>query len=169
MKPYKIDKTGEALLEIISKDARSSYSDLAKQLNISEEEVKKNIKKFEKDKIILRYKTHINWERIKREHEVRALIEVKLTPERGRGFDSVAELIYRFPEVSSVYLLSGGYDLLVQIEGPSLKEVALFVSEKLATIKNVQSTVTHFLLKKYKEDGDILADQPDSKRLPISP
>ncbi len=168
MKPYQTDEIGEAILEILSNDAKSSHEDIAKQLDITENKVKKYIKKFEKDKIILRYRTHINWERIK-DHEVRALIEVKITPERGRGFDSIAELIYRFPEVSSVYLLSGGYDLLVQVEGPSLKEVALFVSEKLATIKNVQSTQTHFLLKKYKEGGDILIDQSESRRLPISP
>mgnify|MGYP000896887860 CR=1 FL=1 len=86
----------------------------------------------------------------------------------GVGFDAVAESIYRYPEWSSVFLLSGSYDLLVQVEGPTLQQVSLFVSEKLATIKNVQSTVTHFLLKKYKEDGDVLVDQPESKRLPMS-
>jgi DNA-binding Lrp family transcriptional regulator len=102
-------------------------------------------------------------------HEVRALIEVKVIPERKVGFDSVAETIYRFPEVESVILLSGGYDLLVQVEGDSLREVAQFVSEKLATIKGVQSTVSHFLLKKYKEDGVILVDQAETKRLPVSP
>lgn len=166
-KPYKIDKIGEEILEILCSDAKTSESDIAKQLNIKTEDVKKYIKKLEKDKIILSYKTHINWERVKH-HEVRALIEVKVTPERGVGFDAIAESIYRYPEVSSVYLISGDYDLLVQIEGPSLHEVALFVSEKLATIKNVQSTATHFMLKKYKEDGDILVDQPDSKRLPVS-
>jgi DNA-binding Lrp family transcriptional regulator len=167
MKPYKIDKTGEDVLEILSKDSKISISDIAKQLKLSEDKVLKYIKKFELDRIILGYKTHINWERIK-EHEVRALIEVKVTPERGVGFDSIAENIYRFPEVTSVYLLSGSYDLIVQVEGPSLKEVSLFVSEKLATIKNVQSTVTHFLLKKYKEDGDILVEQHESKRVPVS-
>ena len=103
-----------------------------------------------------------------RNNQVRALIEVKVIPERGVGFDAVAESIYRYPEVSSVFLLSGSYDLLVQVEGPTLQQVSLFVSEKLATIKNVQSTVTHFLLKKYKEDGDVLVDQPESKRLPMS-
>lgn len=168
MKPYKTDETGEALLEILSHDAKISITDVAKQLNISEDTVEKYIAKFEKDRIILNYKTLVNWERIK-QHEVRALIEVKVTPERGVGFDAIAENIYRFPEVTSVYLLSGSYDLLVHVEGPNLKEVSLFVSEKLATIKNVQSTVTHFLLKKYKEDGEILVDQPESKRLPISP
>ncbi len=167
MRPYKTDETGLSILEILSKDAKATPGDIAKQLNIKEAQAAKYIKQFEKDKIILRYKTHINWERVKN-HEVRALIEVKMTPERGVGFDSVAEHIYRFPEVSSVYLLSGSYDLLVQVEGPSLQQVSYFVSEKLATIKNVQSTVTHFLLKKYKEDGDILVDQPDSKRLPVS-
>ena len=168
MKPYKTDKISEDILEILSKNAKISHDEIAKQLNISVDKVNKTISKLEKDKIVLRYRTHINWERIK-EHEVRALIEVKVIPERGLGFDAIAESIYRFPEVTSLYLISGGYDLLVQVEGPNLKEVALFVSEKLATLKNVQSTATHFLLKKYKEDGDILVEQPDSKRLPISP
>lgn len=167
MKPYKTDQTGEDILDLMARDAKAAPEDIARQLGVSADMVKRYVRKFEKDRIILRYKTQINWERL-REHEVRALIEVKVTPERGVGFDSLAEAIYRFPEVSSVYLLSGSYDLLVHVEGPSLKEVALFVSEKLATIKNVQSTVTHFLLKKYKEDGDILVDQADSKRLPLS-
>jgi DNA-binding Lrp family transcriptional regulator len=168
MKPYKTDATGEELLAILAGDSKLSAADIARQLGITEDAAKKYISRFEKDRIILKYKTFINWERI-REHEVRALIEVKVTPERGVGFDAIAENIYRFPEVSSVYLLSGSYDLLVQVEGPSLKELSLFVSEKLATIKNVQSTVTHFLLKKYKEDGEILVEQPESKRLPVSP
>lgn len=168
MKPYKTDKTGEDILEILTSDGNTKHEDIAKQLNISVDTVSKYIKKFEKDKIILRYRAHINWERI-RQHEVRALIEVKVIPERGVGFDAIAESIYRFPEVTALYLISGGYDLLVQVEGPNLKEVAFFVSEKLATLKNVQSTATHFLLKKYKEDGDILVEQPDSKRLLISP
>lgn len=166
-KPYKTDETGNAILEILATDAKAAPSDIALQLNIPEAKVKKYIAQFEKERIILRYKTHINWERV-RNNEVHALIEVKVTPERGIGFDAVAEAIYRFPEVSSVYLLSGSYDLLVQVEGPTLQQVSLFVSQKLATIKNVQSTVTHFLLKKYKEDGDILVDQPESKRLPLS-
>jgi DNA-binding Lrp family transcriptional regulator len=167
MKAYKTDETGLAVLDVLSRNAKATAGEIAKQLKAKENQVAKYIKQFEKDRIILHYKAHINWERI-RNHEVRALIEVKVTPERGVGFDAVAESIYRFPEVSSVYLLSGSYDLLVQVEGPSLQQVSLFVAEKLATIKNVQSTVTHFLLKKYKEDGDVLVDQPDSKRLPLS-
>ena len=167
MKPYKIDQTGADLLEILSADSKISTEDIARQHNISVDRVKKYISRLEKDRIILKYKTLINWERIKND-EVRALIEVKVTPERGVGFDSIAESIYRFPEVSSVYLLSGSYDLLVQVEGPNLREVSFFVSEKLATIKNVQSTVTHFLLKKYKEDGEPMVEFQEPKRLPIT-
>lgn len=167
MKPYKIDQTGEKILDIICKDAKTDYDDIAKQVDISVDSVKNYIKKFESDRIILGYHTDINWQRI-RLHEVKALIEVKVIPERKVGFDLVAEAIYRFPEVTSVYLLSGGYDLLVQVEGENLREVALFVSEKLATIHGVQSTVSHFLLKKYKEDGVILVDQSESKRIPVS-
>ncbi|HNW29170.1 MAG TPA: Lrp/AsnC family transcriptional regulator [Spirochaetota bacterium] len=167
MKPYKIDEVGDQILEILYHDAKADPADIAKQVNLPEESVKKYIRKFESDRIILGYHTDINWQRI-RLHEVKALIEVKVIPERKVGFDSVAEAIYRYPEVTSVYLLSGGYDLLVQVEGDSLREVALFVSEKLATIHGVQSTVSHFLLKKYKEDGVILVDQSDSKRLPVT-
>lgn len=167
MRAYKTDETGEAILEILTANAKATAEDIARQLNVAESKVSKYIKQFEKDRIILRYKTHVNWMRV-RNNQVRALIEVKVIPERGVGFDAVAESIYRYPEVSSVFLLSGSYDLLVQVEGPTLQQVSLFVSEKLATIKNVQSTVTHFLLKKYKEDGDVLVDQPESKRLPMS-
>ena len=167
MKPYKIDQTGEKILDIIYKDAKADHDDIAKQVGIPVDSVKKYIKKFEADRIILGYHSNINWQRI-RLHEVKALIEVKVIPERKVGFDSVAEAIYRFPEVTSVYLLSGGYDLLVQVEGENLREVAQFVSEKLATINGVQSTVSHFLLKKYKEDGVVLIDQSESKRLPVS-
>lgn len=168
MKEYKVDEIGEGILEILSKDAKSSIEDIAKQLNTTESKIQDYIKKFEKDRIIAGYKATINWQRI-RQHDVKALIEVKVVPEKKVGFDSVAESIYRFPEVTSLTLISGSYDLLVQVEGKNLREVALFVSEKLATIKGVQSTVSHFLLKKYKEDGVILVDQPDNKRLPVSP
>jgi DNA-binding Lrp family transcriptional regulator len=168
MKSYRIDKTGEAILEILHQDAKLTTQEIAQQLNISEEDVEKHIRKFEKDKIILGYKTCINWQRV-RQNTVHALIEVKVSPERKVGFDAVAETIYKFPEVSSLSLLSGGYDLLVQVEGESLREVAQFVSEKLSTIKGVQSTVSHFLLKTYKEDGVILVDQSGSKRLLITP
>ena len=168
MKPYRVDEIGERILEILNKNSKADFDDIAKQINCTADKVKKYVKKLEDDRIILGYHTNINWQRI-RLHEVKALIEVKVIPERKVGFDSVAEAIYRFPEVSSVFLLSGGYDLLVQVEGENLREVAQFVSEKLATINGVQSTVSHFLLKKYKEDGVILLDQSDSKRLPVTP
>lgn len=168
MDQYKIDDIGMQILEIMSKDSRSSAADIARQLNTEESLIVKRIKKYEKDKIILRYKTVINWARIKN-HEVRALIEVKITPERGTGFDAVAESIYNFPEVAAVYLLSGGYDLLVEVDGSNLQDVASFISEKLSTLKNVQSTQTHFLLKKYKEDGQLLIPQGEDKRLPFTP
>ncbi len=167
MKPYKVDETGERILEILHKHAKADPAEIAKQVDIPADRVKSYIKKFEEDRIILGYHTDINWQRI-RLNEVKAIIEVKIIPERKVGFDSVAESIYRFPEVTSAFLMSGGYDLLVQVEGESLREVALFVSEKLATIQGVQSTVSHFLLKKYKEDGVVLVDQQESKRVPVS-
>jgi len=163
-----VDEKGEQILRIISDNSRVNASDIAKQINSSEEEVKEYIKKFEDERIILGYRANVNWQRV-RQDDVKALIEVKVTPERKVGFDAVAESIYRFPEVSTVFLISGAYDLLVQVDGLSLREVAQFVSEKLATIKGVQSTTTHFLLKKYKEDGVILVEHPESKRLPVTP
>ncbi len=168
MKKYKVDETGEEILAILMKNAKATDEEISKQLDITAADVRKYINKFEKDRIILGYKGIINWQRI-RQHDVKALIEVKVLPERSVGFDSIAETIFKFPEVTSVSLLSGGYDLLVQIEGENLREVALFVSEKLATINGVQSTVSHFILKKYKEEGVILVDQSKSKRLPFSP
>ncbi len=168
MKPYKIDSSGARILDILSADGKATLGDIAKQTDLTEKEVESCIQQLEKDRIILGYKTSINWQRIKQD-DVKALIEVKVTPERKVGFDAVAESIFRFPEVCSVTLISGSYDLLVQVDGKSLREVAQFVSEKLATIKGVESTVTHFMLKKYKEDGIILVDQAVSRRLPVTP
>lgn len=168
MKPYKVDDKTEKILEALAGDGKASEREISILTGIDESEVSACIKKLEKDKIILGYRTMINWQRI-RSDDVKALIEVKVTPERKVGFDAVAEIIYRFSEVSSVYLISGRYDLLVQVDGKNLREVAQFVSAKLATIKGVQSTATHFLLKKYKEEGVILVDVAGSKRLPITP
>jgi len=168
MKQYRVDEKGEQILRILSENSKMDFVDIAKQINSTPEEVENYIKEFEEEKIILGYKANVNWQRV-RQNDVKALIEVKVIPERKVGFDAVAESIYRFPEVSTVYLISGGYDLLVQVDGLSLREVAQFVSEKLATIKGVQSTATHFLLKKYKEDGVILVDHPEVKRLPVTP
>lgn len=168
MKNYSIDKTGEAILDILHLNAKAVPADIARQLNITEAEVKKYIARFEKDRIILDYKAFINWQLVK-QNTVHAIIEVKVTPERNVGFDAVAEAVYKFPEVTSLELVSGGYDLLVHVQGDSLQDVARFVSAKLATIRGVQSTVSHFLLKTYKEDGVILTEQKGNKRLPVTP
>jgi DNA-binding Lrp family transcriptional regulator len=168
MKPYKTDETGVKILEILTSNARASVEEIGQQMNLEPEKVDAYIKKFEKDRIILGYRTSINWQRIK-QYDVKALIEVKVTPERNVGFDAIAEQIFRFPEVSSLSLVSGTFDLLVQVEGENLMSVARFVSEKLSTLKGVQSSVSHFLLKKYKEEGIIFEEQPSSKRLPVVP
>jgi len=158
----------DPILEILEKDARTSPEEIAKMVKKSVNEVKKAIQKYEKEKVILRYKTVLNKEPLRTNSEVRALIEVKVTPQRDVGFDALAQRIYNYPEVKSCYLMSGGYDLLVTVEGKDLQTVASFVSEKLATLENVRGTVTHFLLKKYKEDGDILHHQEAAKRMAIS-
>jgi len=157
------------ILEILEKDARTTPGEISKVLKKSTASVKKTIKKFEKDGVILKYKTVINRELVKDEaRSVRALIEVRIAPQRGHGFDHIAERIYRFSEVCSCYLLSGTYDLLLVVEGRDIQAVSSFVSERLATLDNVTGTVTHFLLKKYKEDGDILKRSERDRRIAIS-
>jgi DNA-binding Lrp family transcriptional regulator len=156
------------LLEILEKNARISAKELATMLGISEKKVKEQIKEYEKKGIIRKYKTVINWEKAGRE-SVHALIDVKVSPVREKGYDAVAERIMRFPEVKALYLVSGEYDLEVLVEGRNMKEVASFVQEKLSPLERVQSTVTHFVLNIYKEDGDILFDREEHKRLAISP
>lgn len=157
------------ILDILEKDARTTPEEIAKLLKKGIGSVKKAIKKFEKSGVILKYKTVLNRELIRDESKnVRALIEVKIAPQRGYGFDHIAERIYRFPEVTSCYLLSGTYDLLLVVEGKDIHEVSSFVSERLATLDNVKGTVTHFLLKKYKEDGDILKRGERNRRIAIS-
>ena len=157
------------ILEILEKDARTSPEEIAKMTGVALKSVKSAIAKLEKDGIILKYKTIINKEMAKGEHtDVRALIEVKLTPQKNLGFDHLAERIYQFPEVSSCYLMSGTYDLLVVVEGRDIHTVSNFVAEKLSPMENVRGTVTHFILKKYKEDGDIIKQPERSKRPAIS-
>jgi len=140
------------ILKLLEKDARTTPEQLAVMLNCSVEEVNQTICEFEQNGNILGYKTIVDWEKTDYE-AVTAMIEVKLTPQRESGFDRVAEKIYNYPEVKSVYLMSGAYDLSVLIEGKTLKDVALFVSQKLATIEAVMSTATHFVLHKYKDKG----------------
>ncbi len=157
------------ILEILEKDARRTPQDLAKMLKKKPQDIAQAIKKFEKDGIILKYKAVINKELLKDAKPwVRALIEVNITPQKDVGFDRIAERIYSFPEVSSCYLISGTYDLLLIVEGKDLHTVARFVAEKLAPLENVKGTTTHFLLKKYKEDGVILKHREENKRIAIS-
>ncbi len=140
------------ILEILEKNSKLTAAQVAVMTAKSEEEIKAAIEKLEADGVILGYNTTINWEMTDKE-VVTALIEVKVTPQRGEGFDKVAERIYRFEEVRDCYLMSGGFDLTVLIEGKTMKEVAFFVAEKLAPLDSVLSTSTHFVLKKYKDKG----------------
>ncbi len=156
------------ILKILEKDARTSVKQIATISGESESEVAATIKKAEKDQIILKYKTIINWDKLDVE-QVFALIEVKIAPQRDVGFDAIAERIYRFPQAHTVYLVSGTYDLLVIVTGKTIHEVSNFVSQKLAPVEGVQSTVTHFMLKKYKEDGEILGAKEELKRQPYLP
>ncbi|MCK9603587.1 MAG: Lrp/AsnC family transcriptional regulator, partial [Candidatus Omnitrophica bacterium] len=144
----------DEILEILEKDARTTPEEIAKMLKKKTQSVKDAIKKLEKEGIILRYKAVINNELAKdTDSSVRALIEVNIIPQKDLGFDKIAERIYSFPEVASCYLISGTYDLLLIVEGKDLHTVARFVAEKLAPLENIRGTATHFLLKKYKEDG----------------
>lgn len=158
------------ILEILEKNARTTPEEIAKMLNMTPKAVSSTIRKFEKDGVILKYKALINKEILRGEDEsgVRALIEVKVTPQKNLGFDHIAERIYRFPEVTSCYLMSGTYDLLVVVEGKNLQTVSNFVAEKLSSMEHIRGTVTHFILKKYKEDGDILKQPEKSKRPAIT-
>jgi len=159
----------EEILEILEKDARATPEDIARMLKKKPQEVKQAIKKLEKEGVILKYKAVVNKDLIKSEDSaVRALIEVNITPQKDVGFDKIAERIYSFPEVSSCYLISGTYDLLVVVEGKNIHAVSNFIAEKLSCLEDVRGTVTHFLLKKYKEDGVILKHRQENKRIAIS-
>ncbi len=143
-------------------------SQLAAMLNLSEGEVLSRIKGYEEEQIILGYQTLLNEEKLGLE-QVRAVIEVKITPEREGGFDRVAERIAKYAEVRSCYLMSGSYDLLVEVDGKNLRDVAMFVSSKLATIQGVLSTATHFILKPYKEQGVLMHRDASEERLSVTP
>ena len=157
-----------SILEILFEDARTTIPQIAVMTGHSEMEVEAVIRSLEAQKIILKYPAMINWDKVENEM-VEALIEVRVTPQRDKGFDAIAEQIYRFEEVSSVYLMSGAYDLMVMVKAASLKKLAQFVSEKLSTLDNVISTATHFVLKKYKIEGVICEGRQTDDRLVISP
>jgi DNA-binding Lrp family transcriptional regulator len=154
------------ILKILENDARTTPAKIAAMTDSTPAEVSKAIKKAEKDRTIIKYKTVINWEKAGNE-QVSALIEVNVAPQRDVGFDALAERIYRFPEARSVYLLSGTYDLLVLVTAKTMQEAANFVTQKLALIEGVQGTTTHFLLKRYKEDGEILTGGEETRRQPV--
>ncbi|MCD8221111.1 MAG: Lrp/AsnC family transcriptional regulator [Clostridiales bacterium] len=158
----------EKILAVIEKNSRIDIHDLAILLGESEIAVANEIADMEKEQIICGYHTLINWENTS-EEKVIALIEVKVTPQRGMGFDKIAERIYQYSEVNAVYLMSGAFDFTVFIEGKTMREVALFVANKLSPLDSVQSTATHFVLKKYKDHGTILCDQIRDERMLITP
>ncbi len=154
------------ILKILEEDARTTAKQISTMTGTPSAEVAKLIEQAEKNRTILKYKTVINWDRVEDE-QVWALIEVNITPQRDVGFDSIAERIYRFPQARTVYLVSGTYDLLVLVVGKTMHEVSDFVSQKLAPIEGVRGTVTHFALKRYKEDGEILEGGEEVKRQPV--
>ncbi len=155
----------QEILDLLQNDARLSAEDIAAMTKKTVEEVAAVIAQLEKDGIILKYTAIVNQDKIPSENDtVRAVIEIQVTPEREHGFDSLAERIYRFPQVKALYLMSGGYDLQVIIEGKTLKEVAFFVAKKLATLNGVKSTKTHFVLKTYKENDIVYVDSKKDNR-----
>lgn len=158
----------EQILSIIEKNSRIDLKELAIILGADEVTIVNEMAAMEKEGIICGYHTLIDWEKTNVE-KVNALIEVRVTPQRGHGFDNIAERIYKYPEVHAVYLISGGYDLLVSLEGKSLKEVSNFVSDKLSTLDSVLSTATHFILKKYKDHGTILEKKDVDERIQVTP
>jgi DNA-binding Lrp family transcriptional regulator len=158
----------DPLLKLLQENAALKPSQLGAMLNQSESDVAAKIKSYEAENVILGYRAIIDEERLGIEM-VRAVIEVRITPERGGGFDRLAERIAKYAEVNSCYLMSGGYDLLVVVEGKNLRDVATFVSEKLATIHGVVSTATHFMLKPYKIQGVLMKIEQNEERLSISP
>lgn len=158
------------ILEILEKNGRLAIEDLAKMVDLSVKETEEIIEKMENGQIILKYLTVIDWQKVEdRDPGVTAMIDVKVTPKRDRGFDDIAERIYRFPEVQSVYLMSGAYDLSVVIEGKTLHDVSRFVSEKLSALDSVVSTTTHFIMKKYKHDGTIFGNDEKDRRIVVTP
>lgn len=158
----------EEILNILDKEKGNvSRAKIAQMLGMEEKEVPDKIEKMEKENVIVGYKTIVNWDKTDKDVVV-ALIELRITPQRGEGFDKVAERIYKYPQVKSLYLMSGAYDLAVTIEGKSMKEVALFVAQKLAPMDSIISTATHFVLKKYKEEGIVFEDDEKDTRQVIT-
>ncbi|MBD1382574.1 Lrp/AsnC family transcriptional regulator [Metabacillus arenae] len=165
----KLTEKETEILEILEENSRISIDSIAKMIGLETEETNELIRGLEERKIIMDYSTTIDWRKVEGHEGVTAMIDVKVTPKRGVGFNEIAERIYRYKEVKSVYLMSGAYDLSVIIEGRSMSAVAQFVSEKLSTLDSVLSTTTHFILKKYKHDGRIFETGEEDKRIVVSP
>lgn len=163
-----MDKLEMSILDILTEDARTPISQIAVMLGKTEAQIADTVARLERQRIILKYPALINWEKVDVE-QVEAMIEVRVTPQRGEGFEAIAEQIYRFDEVSSVYLMSGGYDLLVNMKARTMRQLALFVAEKLSTIEHVISTATHFVLKKYKDQGVLMDETTEDLRLKVTP
>ena len=163
-----MEKTEMSILNILTEDARTPISQIAVMLGEDEAKIADTIARLERQRIILKYPALVNWERVDVD-QVEAMIEVRVTPQRGEGFEAIAEQIYRFEEVSSVYLMSGGYDLLVNMKARTMRQLALFVAEKLSTIEHVISTATHFVLKKYKDQGGLMDETTEDLRLKVTP
>ncbi|WP_291453636.1 Lrp/AsnC family transcriptional regulator [Abiotrophia sp. HMSC24B09] len=158
----------KAILKVLESNSRISPAELAVRLGYSEEEVIKTIAELEADRIIVGYHTLINWDKTD-DQSVSAIIELKVNPQRGQGFDRIAEKIYLFPEVDSLYLMSGGFDFLVELKKAPMKEIALFVSSRLSVIEEVQSTATHIILTKYKDHGTMFVKDDKHKRMVVTP
>jgi DNA-binding Lrp family transcriptional regulator len=165
----KLTATEIEIAGILEKDARLTNDELAKMTDLSVDQINQIVKKLEDQKVIVRYVSLVDWTKIDGHQGVTAMIDVKVTPKRDVGFNEVAKRIYRHKEVKSVYLMSGTYDLSVQVEGQSVNDVAHFVSQKLSTIEGVISTTTHFVLKKFKHDGTIYDSDDRDKRIVVSP
>ena len=156
------------ILHLLERDARIAPDQIAAMTGRTEDEVRDAVAAFEEKGIIRRYRARVDWERAG-DPRMFAFIDVSVRPERGTGYDHIAERIYRYPEVHSVYLMSGAQDLRVVVEGRTMQELGEFVAEKLATIEGVRGTTTHFLLKKYKDDGDLFVDEEPDRRLAVTP
>jgi DNA-binding Lrp family transcriptional regulator len=158
----------EEVLVLLADDARLTPGQIAERLGRPETEIREVIAKLEAERVIRRYRAVVDWDRAGIEH-VYGFIEVRVTPQRGQGFDAIAGRIMEFPEVHSLYLMSGTYDLMVVVQGKNMREVAYFVAERLAPLEGVLSTATHFVLRRYKVDGDVMEERTEVKRLPVTP
>ena len=158
----------ERILKVIEKNSRLTAEEIAIMLGLETDDVVHALKDMEERKIICGYHTLVNWDKAN-DDEVSAVIELKVNPQRGAGFDKIAERVYQFPEVDAVYLMSGAYDLLVEMRKAPMKDIASFVARRLSTIEEVHSTATHFILKRYKDHGTLFVDEDKDKRMVVSP